>query len=212
MTDHEEQRHVQHHAQEAGPVPQSLRHPVSHRRHEALPGRQVEPGVRERGHRREEHTAAHREEDAPQERGQQVERHELAEPPVSGDGVVRRRAARRFGAGLAGRGVGARDPRARSRRRAAVSALVGVALPSRPAVERRERALVRDAQRGSAVALEQLFRLHWSRAYRAALREDPDVLVLEQIRTGLLMNVALEAAASGHIPNCRNMCAGMWRA
>ena len=36
-------------------------------------------------------------------------------------------------------------------------------------------------------------------AARAALREDPDVLVLEQIRTGPLMNVALEAAASGHL-------------
>jgi twitching motility protein PilT len=36
-------------------------------------------------------------------------------------------------------------------------------------------------------------------AARAALREDPDVLVLEQVRTGLLMNVALEAAASGHL-------------
>ena len=36
-------------------------------------------------------------------------------------------------------------------------------------------------------------------AARAALREDPDVLVLEQIRTGLLMNVALEAAASEHL-------------
>jgi hypothetical protein len=36
-------------------------------------------------------------------------------------------------------------------------------------------------------------------AARAALREDPDVLVLEQIRSGLLMNVALEAAASGHL-------------
>jgi twitching motility protein PilT len=36
-------------------------------------------------------------------------------------------------------------------------------------------------------------------AAHAALREDPDVLVLEQIRTGLLMDVALEAAASGHL-------------
>ena len=36
-------------------------------------------------------------------------------------------------------------------------------------------------------------------AARAALREDLDVLVLEQIRTGLLMRVALEAAASGHL-------------
>ena len=36
-------------------------------------------------------------------------------------------------------------------------------------------------------------------AARAALREDPDVIVLEQIHTGLLMNLALEAAASGHL-------------
>jgi twitching motility protein PilT len=36
-------------------------------------------------------------------------------------------------------------------------------------------------------------------AARAALREDPDVLVLEGIRTGALMNVALEAAAAGHL-------------
>jgi twitching motility protein PilT len=36
-------------------------------------------------------------------------------------------------------------------------------------------------------------------AARAALREDPDVLVLEQIRTAPLMNVAIEAAASGHL-------------
>jgi RNA polymerase sigma-70 factor, ECF subfamily len=35
--------------------------------------------------------------------------------------------------------------------------------------ERRERALVRDAQGGSAEAFEQLFRSHWPRAYRAAL-------------------------------------------
>jgi twitching motility protein PilT len=36
-------------------------------------------------------------------------------------------------------------------------------------------------------------------AARAALREDPDVLVIEDVRTGALMNVALEAAASGHL-------------
>ncbi|MGB7218109.1 MAG: ATPase, T2SS/T4P/T4SS family, partial [Vicinamibacterales bacterium] len=36
-------------------------------------------------------------------------------------------------------------------------------------------------------------------AARAALREDPDVLVLEHIPNGALMNVALEAAASGHL-------------
>jgi twitching motility protein PilT len=36
-------------------------------------------------------------------------------------------------------------------------------------------------------------------AARNALREDPDVLVLEEVRTPALMNVALEAAASGHL-------------
>jgi len=36
-------------------------------------------------------------------------------------------------------------------------------------------------------------------AARAALREDPDVLVIEEIRTGAMMNVALEAVASGHL-------------
>jgi len=36
-------------------------------------------------------------------------------------------------------------------------------------------------------------------AARAALREDPDVLVIEDLRTTGLMNVALEAAASGHL-------------
>jgi len=36
-------------------------------------------------------------------------------------------------------------------------------------------------------------------AARGALREDPDVLVIEDLRTDALMNVALEAAASGHL-------------
>jgi twitching motility protein PilT len=36
-------------------------------------------------------------------------------------------------------------------------------------------------------------------AARAAMREDPDVLVIEEIRTGALMNVALEAAAAGRL-------------
>jgi twitching motility protein PilT len=34
---------------------------------------------------------------------------------------------------------------------------------------------------------------------RAALREDPDVLVLEEVRTAGLMNLALDAAASGQL-------------
>jgi twitching motility protein PilT len=36
-------------------------------------------------------------------------------------------------------------------------------------------------------------------AARAALRENPDVLVIEDLRTGGLMNVALDASSSGHL-------------
>ena len=36
-------------------------------------------------------------------------------------------------------------------------------------------------------------------AARGALREDPDVLVIEELRTGALMNVALEAVAAGRL-------------
>jgi RNA polymerase sigma-70 factor, ECF subfamily len=63
-----------------------------------------------------------------------------------------------------------------------MSALVGVGVSVRPLVaERRERALVRDAQRGSAAAMEQLFRLHWPRAYRAALVVVGDAAAAEDI-------------------------------
>jgi RNA polymerase sigma-70 factor (ECF subfamily) len=47
--------------------------------------------------------------------------------------------------------------------------------------DRRERALVRDAQRGSTVAFEQLFRRHWPRAYRAALLVVGDAGAAEDI-------------------------------
>jgi RNA polymerase sigma-70 factor, ECF subfamily len=71
---------------------------------------------------------------------------------------------------------------ARSRsRECAVSALVGTAALVRPEVDRREIALVRDAQRGSVGALEQLFRLHWPRAYRAALLVVDDAAAAEDI-------------------------------
>jgi RNA polymerase sigma-70 factor, ECF subfamily len=40
---------------------------------------------------------------------------------------------------------------------------------------------VRDAQRGSAAALEQLFRAHWGRAYRAALLVVGDAAAAEDI-------------------------------
>jgi RNA polymerase sigma-70 factor (ECF subfamily) len=51
----------------------------------------------------------------------------------------------------------------------------------RPEVDRRERALVRDAQRGSSAAFEQLFRRHWPRAYRAALLVVGDAAAAEDI-------------------------------
>ncbi len=47
--------------------------------------------------------------------------------------------------------------------------------------DRRERALVRDAQHGSAAAFEQLFRRHWPRAYRAALLVVGDAAAAEDI-------------------------------
>jgi RNA polymerase sigma-70 factor (ECF subfamily) len=50
-----------------------------------------------------------------------------------------------------------------------------------PEIDRRERALVRDAQRGSEQALEQLFRRHWPRAYRAALLVVGDAAAAEDI-------------------------------
>lgn len=47
--------------------------------------------------------------------------------------------------------------------------------------DRTERALIRDAQRGSAEAFEQLFRSHWPRAYRAALLVVGDAAAAEDI-------------------------------
>ena len=51
----------------------------------------------------------------------------------------------------------------------------------RPEVERRERTWVRAAQRGDARALERLFRLHWPKAYRAALVVVGDAAAAEDI-------------------------------
>jgi RNA polymerase sigma-70 factor (ECF subfamily) len=50
-----------------------------------------------------------------------------------------------------------------------------------PSVRESERVWVRDAQRGSAVALEALFRAHWPRAYRAALLVVGDAAAAEDI-------------------------------
>lgn len=47
--------------------------------------------------------------------------------------------------------------------------------------DRTEHALIRDAQRGSAEAFEQLFRSHWPRAYRAALLVVGDAAAAEDI-------------------------------
>ena len=51
----------------------------------------------------------------------------------------------------------------------------------RAEADRRERALVRDAQRGSAEAFERLFRRHWPHAYRAALLVVGDAAAAEDI-------------------------------
>src|SRR4051794_21316094 len=64
---------------------------------------------------------------------------------------------------------------------AAVSAVARAGSIVRADADRRERALVRDAQRGSAAAFEQLFRRHWPRAYRAALLVVGDAAAAEDI-------------------------------
>jgi RNA polymerase sigma-70 factor, ECF subfamily len=54
--------------------------------------------------------------------------------------------------------------------------------PGGDAIERlRERRLVRDVQRGSAAALEELFRREWPRAYRAAYLVVHDAAAAEDI-------------------------------
>jgi RNA polymerase sigma-70 factor, ECF subfamily len=50
-----------------------------------------------------------------------------------------------------------------------------------PPGKRREGALVRDAQRGSSEALEELFRRHWRRAHRAAFLVIGDAAAAEDI-------------------------------
>jgi twitching motility protein PilT len=50
------------------------------------------------------------------------------------------------------------------------------------------------SQRESRAGLQDMFEVA-----RAALREDPDVLVLEEVRSTALMNVALDAAAAGQL-------------
>jgi RNA polymerase sigma-70 factor (ECF subfamily) len=66
-------------------------------------------------------------------------------------------------------------------RESVVSAAADAGELVRADVDRRERAWVHDAQRGSAAALEQLFRSHWPRAYRAALLVVGDAAAAEDI-------------------------------
>jgi RNA polymerase sigma-70 factor (ECF subfamily) len=54
-------------------------------------------------------------------------------------------------------------------------------LSAAPLRARREASLVRDAQRGSATALEELFRRHWRRAHRAAYLVIGDAAAAEDI-------------------------------
>jgi RNA polymerase sigma-70 factor (ECF subfamily) len=61
------------------------------------------------------------------------------------------------------------------------SLLTAVRTEPGAAPDRRELAWIREAQRGSAVALEHLFRSHWPRAYRTALLVVGDAAAAEDI-------------------------------
>ena len=60
-------------------------------------------------------------------------------------------------------------------------ARVGVLARVEPVSRRHERRLVREVQRGSAAALEELFRREWPRAYRAAYLVVHDAAAAEDI-------------------------------
>lgn len=66
------------------------------------------------------------------------------------------------------------DAQPASQRRARIPGLMALR-------ERREPALIREAQRGSAEALEELFRRHWRRTHRAALLVVGDSAAAEDI-------------------------------
>ena len=57
----------------------------------------------------------------------------------------------------------------------------GLLARAEPASRRQERRLVRDVQRGSSAALEELFRREWPRAYRAAYLVVHDAAAAEDI-------------------------------
>jgi RNA polymerase sigma-70 factor (ECF subfamily) len=57
----------------------------------------------------------------------------------------------------------------------------GLLARAEPVSRRQERRLVRDVQRGSAAALEELFRREWPRAYRAAYLVVHDAAAAEDI-------------------------------
>jgi RNA polymerase sigma-70 factor (ECF subfamily) len=62
-----------------------------------------------------------------------------------------------------------------------------VAVPERPA-RRRERAWVKEAQRGSSEAMESLFRAHWAAAHRAAYLVVHDAAAAEDIAQEAFMS------------------------
>ena len=59
-----------------------------------------------------------------------------------------------------------------------------------------ERRLVRDVQRGSAAALEELFRREWPRAYRAAYLVVHDAAAAEDIAQEAFLSAVARSTAS----------------
>ena len=67
---------------------------------------------------------------------------------------------------------------------------------------RRERRLVREVQRGSAEALEELFRREWPRAYRAAYLVVHDAAAAEDIAQEAFL-AAMRASIASTAPSVR---------
>jgi hypothetical protein len=79
-----------------------------------------------------------------------------------------------------------------------------------PGSRRRERRLVREVQRGSTTALEELFRQEWPRAYRAAYLVVHDAAAAEDIAQEASSPPFAPSTASTAVARSAPGCTGSW--